>query len=365
MASMQAAGKGSATSIEIASQPAAWRSTLETWTTALGRLPLAADYSDLVFTGCGSSFYLSRALAWVARQRAGVRALAVPASEIMQDADTVLGDSEKLVIAISRSAETSETVAAAKMAGAAGLPVLAITCYPERPLTDHARWTLATVAGQEESIVQTRSFTSMLVAGLAWLEGPASDDMSTRLPAAAEDLMRSGEGVVRELADQGRYSRFYFLGSGARYGLACEGALKMLEMALVEAAAYHPLELRHGPISRVDEHALVIALINPLAWEAEQSVLSDSAELGAGTLALLPAQLEQAATAIGRRVLLGRDLRAPWQLPLYLPLLHSLAFRYAIDQGLDPDAPRHLESVVRISQAAEEGQRLEDRTWQE
>ena len=138
----------------------------------------------------------------------------------------------------------------------------------------------------------------------------------------------------------------FFLGSGPRYGLACEAMLKLKEMSLTTSEAYHFLEFRHGPKSMVDEGTLVVGLLSEAAREAEVAVLREMKELGGRILVLTEAKdgLDWA----DHVVCFQSDLPEVTRLPLYLPTLQLLAYYRAVGKGLDPDAPRNLDAVVQL-----------------
>jgi glucosamine--fructose-6-phosphate aminotransferase (isomerizing) len=142
--------------------------------------------------------------------------------------------------------------------------------------------------------------------------------------------------------------RFYFLGSGLHYGLACEAMLKMTEMSLSSSQAFHSLEFRHGPMSMVDERVLVAGLFSRPSYSQEVKVLDEMAALGANTLALMPLAAGSGATY---EVHLAYHLPT-WALPvLYLPPLQLLAYHRAVSKGLDPDKPRNLQAVIYLDRA--------------
>ncbi len=109
--------------------------------------------------------------------------------------------------------------------------------------------------GQEESVAQTRSFASMYVAVTAFCARMAgrSDLLQAmeKLPGAGTALIERYESFARKIGENLNLDRFYFLGSGIRYGLACEVNLKMKEMTLTHSEPFHFLEFRHGPMSMV------------------------------------------------------------------------------------------------------------------
>jgi glucosamine--fructose-6-phosphate aminotransferase (isomerizing) len=124
--------------------------------------------------------------------------------------------------------------------------------------------------------------------------------------------------------------------------------LKTKEMSLSYAEAYYPLEFRHGPMSMVDEHTLVVGFLSDTGLAQEVRVLKDMQRLGGRTLALA----EDAAALSGWRADHVVELRSgldEWERgPLYLPVIQRLAFHRAVAKGLDPDRPNNLTAVVEL-----------------
>lgn len=343
---------GSYTYREIVGQGDAWSATL----TAVGaqaeslRPWLDRPRSEVVFTGCGSTHYLSLAAAVVWQMLTGDRARAVPASELWLFPDSCLPRSPALLIAISRSAQTTETVQAANLyRQRVGDDVLAITCYPDRPLTAGATRVLIAEGAAEESVAQTRSFTSMLllaqfVAGLA----ASREDYLTQLrtlPAAGQRVVETFEPLAKELGENADIGRFVFLGSGPNYGLACEAMLKMKEMSLSPSEAFHFLEFRHGPKSVVGPDMLIVGLVSETAREQETAVLAEMRDLGARVLAVAESPEGLPADDV---VALDSGVDDWARGPLMLPILQLMAYYRARSKGLDPDHPANLEPVILL-----------------
>jgi glucosamine--fructose-6-phosphate aminotransferase (isomerizing) len=199
-------------------------------------------------------------------------------------------------------------------------------------------------AGQEESVAQTRSFASMFVAVTAMCARMAGrddlvDSMSA-LPEAGQRLLHDVEPAAREIGEDLHFDRFYFLGSGIRFGLACEVNLKMKEMTLTHSEPFHFLEFRHGPMSMVNENAVVVGMLSESNFSHEKAVLNEMQALG------------------GRIVALGEsnaDVSFMSQVPeqvrgvLYLPVLQLIAYYRSVAKGLNPDSPTNLTAVVKLN----------------
>src|SRR5512145_918078 len=147
---------------EIKSQTQAWAQALEVVTAS--SLPKAGDYDQVIFTGCGSTYYLSLSAAALYQELTGRSARAVPGGELLLNSQTVLTNQKTLLVAISRSGTTTETVKAVeKFKSEKHGDVVVISNYDE-VLSRLADVNIVISKGQEESVAQTRSFASMYVA---------------------------------------------------------------------------------------------------------------------------------------------------------------------------------------------------------
>ena len=142
--------------------------------------------------------------------------------------------------------------------------------------------------------------------------------------------------------------RIYFLGGGPFYGLANEAMLKTKEMSLSHSEAYHSLEFRHGPMSMVNEHTLVVGLLSDTGLAEELRVLKDMQELGARTLAFIEDVSAMAEWRADHIVELRSGLGEWERGPLCLPVLQRIAYYRAVAKGLDPDRPHNLTAVVEL-----------------
>jgi glucosamine--fructose-6-phosphate aminotransferase (isomerizing) len=332
------------TELEILSQPEVWQQTIDGLDPMSFVGPFGDGITDVVVTGCGSTHYLALSAAALLRE-SGVRAWALPASELIAQANPRLANAAgTLLLAISRSGTTSETVMAVEhFRRIGGRSVAVITSYPDSTLASAADVVWAAPASAERSVAQTRSFTSMQVVVSAIAGALRGADLAAlyALPAAAATILGWSRPLMASLAQKPGVDSFFFLGSGALYGIASEGMLKLKEMSLTASEAYHTLEFRHGPMSMCDLSASVIALVSPDRAAIEEAVLRDIAPFGAHLVTVgreghhqIPADVPSwAATA------------------LYLLPLQLLALERALHKGLDPDNPRHLTAVIHLDES--------------
>jgi glucosamine--fructose-6-phosphate aminotransferase (isomerizing) len=331
---------------EIHSQPAAWPAALQAvkdHARAVNALWQSGHYAQVLLTGCGSPYYIAQAVAANWREM-GLPAIAAPASEIWLNPRSAYLKKPTLLVALSRSGSTTEVLQACNaFTGEGAGDVLTISCYPQAPLATLGKTNIVVTSGQEESFAQTRAFTSLYLAALACGALFAGDDVQLR------DLMQLGEASKRVLAaatplaqQHGRnagFDRYYFLGSGERYGLACEMSLKMKEMSLSHSEPFHFMEFRHGPQTMVTESTLVVGLVSERNAEREQAVLADMRKLGGTTFAIGEA---------GCDVNFASGVREPARNALYVVAGQLLAYEHAISKGLNPDRPHNLHAVVKL-----------------
>ena len=330
-----------ATYREIKSQPDAWVEALDVTKTT--PLPNIGDYNQVIFTGCGSTYYLSLAAAKLYQELTGRPARAVPGGELLLNSQTVLTDQRALLVAISRSGTTTETIRAVeKFKQEKRGDVVVISNYHE-VLSQLADVNILISKGQEESVAQTRSFASMYVAAVVFSARMAGktdliDDLDG-LPKFGGRLIQDFEPAARQIGENLDFDRFYFLGSGIRYGLACEVSLKMKEMTLTHSEPFHFLEFRHGPMSMVNEKAVVVGLVSESNFSHEIAVLNEMRALGGRILSLGESGVD---------IAFRSDIPESVRNVLYLPVLQLMAFYRSLAKGLNPDHPKNLQAVVKL-----------------
>lgn len=337
-----------ATYREIVTQPAAWQQAIEVSSQLAPELQAlwsTGAFEQVILTGCGSTYYLSVAAAALLQSLTGVSARGVPAGELGMYPSNAYTSGRTLLVAVSRSAATSETIRAVQAFQEERKgPVLVVTNYADRPLAALGDLVLAIPAGQEKSIAQTRSFASMYVAttAVAAIVAGRTDllDAMHPLPGVGQALIEREEAIAQEIGSNLDLDRFYFLGSGPRYGLACEVNLKMKEMTLTHSEPFHMLEFRHGPKAMVAKSAAVIGLLSEENREYESAVLTEMGQLDGQTLTLAEAEAD---------VTFASGLPEAVRNVLYLPVLQLMAYHRAIAKGLNPDKPTNLDAVVKLT----------------
>lgn len=350
---------GSHTFAEITSQPVIWDEAVAVFrqhADALKAIWNAGGFDRVLFTGCGSTHYLALAGAALFQQYTGINARAYPASEIALLPNFVfLPNTKPLLITISRSGETTETVQAVRVfRERTGNPVISVNCASASTLAKGADLSFAIDAAQEESVAQTRSFASMLIvveAIAAFVAGRSDLDQLGRLSPVVARLLREYSDLAKRLGEDAKIERFFFLGSGPLFGVANEAMLKMKEMSLSYSEAFHFLEFRHGPMSMVDEHTLLVGFVSEEAHLQETAVLRQMQQRGAQVLALTESDYAAELPAPINVVRLASNLSA-WARPVtYLPIPQLMAYYHALARGQNPDQPANLDFVISLDES--------------
>lgn len=348
---------GSHSYAEILSQPEFWGRCLEAlaaeWPLT-GTLAPFREATEWLFVGCGSSHYIAQSAAASWRALTGMKAGAVPASELLLYPCLALAGAGNLAAVVSsRSGRTSEAVQAARfLEREENIRTLAVTGTPGQPLEQTATAILPLLPCGEQSMVMTRSLTSMLL-GLQYLAASSAGNRRfasslADLPALAARVMKDLPGRIREFVAAGSFADYVCLGQGPFYGMACETALKITEMSLSYAQSFHTLEFRHGPKSIVGPETLVIFLLSEQGYESECDVLAEVKSLGGTTLAIANHADKRARAAAD--LLVEFDFELP-ELALVAPYVFAgqlLGLYTGLKKGLDPDRPRHLSRVVML-----------------
>jgi glucosamine--fructose-6-phosphate aminotransferase (isomerizing) len=339
---------------EIIDQPVAWQATLDdlqTKSAMLQELIREHNVTEVLFTGCGSPYYLALTAASMCRFLTGLHAEAHPSSSVwLYPEMTVNKGSNTLIVAISRSGETTEILKAVEQAERiTNAKSITVTCYPESALAKATTFSLIAQQAQEIGLAQTRSFTSMLIATQTLLFALANKTPGSRyfqLPELGRALINETRDLAQQLGEDRSLDQFFFLGSEPYYGLACEAMLKMKEMTLSSAEAYHFMEFRHGPMAMITPQTLIVGLVSESGLAHEAAVLSEMRARGARVLAITPTPLES--SVADYQVLLPDGLTDIERAPLYLPALHVLDYSRTLTKGLNPDKPHSLNAVVNL-----------------
>ena len=334
---------------EIREQPEAIQFVKEEFEKKIEKIDaLLSDASSFLFTGCGSSHYLGLTGAALMNQHA--KANAAPSGEICLSPKQIPNIMPDVIVPISRSGETTETLRAIKYFRGTipGVKVLSVSCTDGSAIQELSDLSLLSKGGAEDSVVMTKSFSSMLVI-LQLLSEQKRGKVSLNLKRLSENsrkIIEKNEGQLKKIGCRNDLRRFIFLGTGEYYGLAAEAMLKIKEMALTWSEAYHPLEFRHGPISIADGETLVTFLWPDRGIEEHRTLLEEVRNIGAETLVI--GRKEQLKGVDSDHVIhIPSDKTRPSP-ALYMPAVQLLCYYRSVNLGLNPDRPNNLAKVVKI-----------------
>jgi glutamine---fructose-6-phosphate transaminase (isomerizing) len=313
----------------------------------------------VVIVACGTAYHAAMLTRSMIERLAGMPAEVDLGSELRYR-DAVIG-AETLVVAISQSGETADTIGSIKMAKQRGCPTLSITNVVGSALARETTGVLYMHAGPEIGVASTKAFTAMLVAGYLlglWLgqqRGTITDqDVKKRiadlveLPGLVERTLEL-DGSIAQLAKELAVARdFLYLGRGLQFPIALEGALKLKEISYIHAEGYAGGEMKHGPIALIADQLPVVVLA-PRDGHYDR-MLSNMEQVRARD-GLVVAVTDANDTVLGSKA--HHVITVPPTSDLLSPVLtviplQFLAYHIAVRRGCDVDQPRNLAKSVTV-----------------
>ncbi len=354
---------------EIHEQPQALADTLEAVCNSQSLVPgifgaeaatTFADIDSILILACGTSHHAGLVARYWLEEIAGIPCNVEIASEYRYRVS--VPNPKTLVVTISQSGETADTLAALNHAKSLGhVHTLSICNVPESALVRLSKLRMLTRAGPEIGVASTKAFTTQLAAlflltlVLAKLHGKLSKEVEQQhlhalrhLPSAAQAVLNL-EPAIAKLAE--RFSdkqHALFLGRGLHYPIALEGALKLKEISYIHAEAYPAGELKHGPLALVDKNMPVVAVApNDLLLEKLKSNLQEVRARG-GELYVFADANTRFHSSDGINL-----MQMPEHAGFLSPILHTiplqlLAYYVALQKGTDVDKPRNLAKSVTV-----------------
>jgi glucosamine--fructose-6-phosphate aminotransferase (isomerizing) len=354
---------------EIFEQPRALRETIGTRLRE-GELELDLDGIDLsppaakaiervTLLACGTAYYAAMVGKYLIEQLAGIPCEVDLASEYRYRRPIV--GSNALVIPVSQSGETADTLAALREAKSRGARVLAVCNTRDSAIARESHDVLYTIAGPEIGVASTKCFTAQFLAlylialklgisrkALGGEELKQAFANLRSLPRIAEKTLAL-DGQIRAIAQRYfRASNFLFLGRGIMYPIALEGALKLKEISYIHAEGYAAGEMKHGPIALIDQNMPVVVIAN--RSPVYDKMISNLEQVRArdGRVIAIASEgddgIAEKADAVIRIPELGEHLTA---LLATIPV-QLLAYHVATLKGTDVDQPRNLAKSVTV-----------------
>jgi glucosamine--fructose-6-phosphate aminotransferase (isomerizing) len=327
---------------------------------AVAELLSGAD--DIVLVACGSSWHAALLGKYWIERWAGVRVSVDLASEFRYRQPVLFPKS--LVIAISQSGETADTLAVVRQVRGMGIKTLGISNVRGSTLSREADAVIYTSAGPEIGVAATKTFSAQMLALMIIAGYLGSHRKPKTLDSVFDQLLRvphmlSGElggGLIERARAVAKavapYKGFFFIGRGYSFPIALEGALKLKEIAYVNAEGYAGGELKHGPIAMIDANMVVVVLAPPDSWRDKTlSNLQEVKARGAVVLGVGDPSDESLKQVSDHWFPLPegvRDLDECWS-PFFLaPVIQLLSYELALIHGTDVDKPRNLAKSVTV-----------------
>lgn len=316
--------------------------------------------TNITMVACGTAYYSALAGEYVLESYGGLPVSVELASEFRYRSPWV--SRETLVIAVSQSGETADTLASVKYAKALGCQVMSVCNVKMSSIPRECEATLYMDAGPEIGVASTKAFTAMLLShylialAIGLKKGHISSSLSAELveklrmlPALMDHAVDSKVHIEQIVDKYYESSHFIFIGRGLNYPLALEGALKLKEISYIHAEGYAGGELKHGPIALVDAHLPLVAIApKDLYYE---KMLSNIEEVKArrGQVIALGGHHDQRLRSIADSYLPIPEIDEPmFQSILSVIPLQLLAYYIAVKRGTDVDQPRNLAKSVTV-----------------
>jgi glucosamine--fructose-6-phosphate aminotransferase (isomerizing) len=299
------------------------------------------------FIGCGTSAHAGAIGALFLEEIAQIPAR----YEIASEARYRIIPEKTLIVAISQSGETADTIAAVREMKARGLKVLGICNVKNSTLTRETDGCIFLKAGPEMSVCSTKAFTSQLAVlylFALYFAGKGNIDELKKIPSHIEQVIEQAPHIQSIAKKYSHFHHFFFMGRRHMYPTCMEAALKLKEISYVNANGYAAGELKHGPIALIDANFPVIAFC--ANKQTEEKIISNLQEVkarGAPTLVLAPETLKEVAKIADDVIWLPptSDALSPFASTVAGQLL---AYYIAKIKGCDIDQPRNLAKSVTV-----------------
>ncbi|HTG85921.1 MAG TPA: glutamine--fructose-6-phosphate transaminase (isomerizing) [Pyrinomonadaceae bacterium] len=323
-------------------------------------------FTSIKIAACGTSWHAGLAGKYMIEQLARVPVDVDYASEFRYR-DPVM-DEKTLLLVISQSGETADTIAALREAKELGARVLAICNVQGSMIVREADGTILTHAGPEIGVASTKAFTSQMIAlyllglYLGQVRGSLKEDEArfhaqelAELPVKLEHLLNDSDGIEELSKEFFRSTDFLYLGRGINFPVALEGALKLKEISYIHAEGYPAGEMKHGPNALIDERLPVLFVntreegnrASELRYEKTHSNIVE-VKAREGIVISVLTEGDEMSSVVSDHVIqipAASDLLSPI---LSIIPLQLLAYHIAVRRGCDVDQPRNLAKSVTV-----------------
>jgi glucosamine--fructose-6-phosphate aminotransferase (isomerizing) len=344
---------------EIHEQPRVLRENIGNWlTTEMSpklRLLWNSWYQPPMILGCGSSYYAGLTARYFMEEMTSRPVRVELASELNHRPETP--EAGRLVIGLTQSGETADTLNALNRLRQSGAGILAFTNVVRSSVTRIADQTMLLRAGPEISVAATKTFTAQLVSlYAATLAAAGRSDNSNglearlkELPALVQMSLDDTDEVIDAAQWLAGFSNVICIGRGAHYPIAMEAALKLKEVAYIHAEACSAGELKHGTLALLNSRTPVVAVFGSRddTWETMLTAVREVKVRGAPVLALVPGD-DATVRQLADRVISVPQADRRFQPAITAVTVQLLAYYTALALGCPIDRPRHLAKSVTV-----------------
>ncbi len=320
---------------------------------------LAKDIREIYIIGCGSAYHVGIAIQYVMEDLARIPVRVELASEFRYRKPLV--NEQTLVIVLSQSGETADSLAALREAKELGAKTLGIVNVIGSSIAREADWVFYTMAGPEIAVATTKAYSTQLIAGYVLAIEFARvkeliDEKQYRY--YIDEICALPEKVKHTLEDKERIQWFaskyssakdiFFIGRGIDYAICLEGSLKMKEISYIHSEAYAAGELKHGTISLIEQGTLVVGVLTqPALYEKTVSNMVETKSRGAYLMGLTTYGNYNVEDTADFTVYVPRT-DAHFTTSVAIVPLQLMAYYVSIAKGLDVDKPRNLAKSVTV-----------------
>lgn len=318
------------------------------------------DCKRICVIACGTAMHAGLVGKSLIQAMIGIHVDVVMASEFMYNDPVV--DKDTLVIAISQSGETIDTLEALKFARKCGSPSISIVNVKGASIARASEYVIYTNAGPEIAVASTKAYTTQLAvlylitARMAVARKLWSDEQLTafidelcRVPEVMEAVLAKKEEIHRLTGTILNAKDVFMIGRGLDYSILLEGSLKLKEISYIHSEAYASGELKHGTIALITEDTPVIAVVTQEKLKSKEfSNIREVQSRGARVLLLLKENEELEESGQWSSVFRLPVMEDPFMVMPASVALQLIAYYVSLDKGLDVDKPRNLAKVVTV-----------------
>lgn len=331
---------------EIMEEPIVLEKTLKPFIDDFFKIPDLSDYEEIHIVACGSAMYAGMVGKTLLEENSNIRVMCEVASEYRYK--KVLYDRKTIVIVISQSGETADTIAAMRKAKENGVETLAIVNVKGSTIARESDKQIYIEAGPEIAVATTKAYI-LQVAVMALLACRVANESKIvgelkKLPRLLREVIDRRDIYLKIAKDIYKRDDIFFIGRKIDYAISLEGSLKLKEISYIHSEAYQAGELKHGTISLIDKGTPVFAIITD--EDIMDKTISNVCEVKArGAKVIVVSNVEN---DVGDYLILVPKVSSFLQSILVVPCLQLIAYEVAKLKGCDIDKPKNLAKSVTV-----------------